>query len=179
MTKEIWKDIPGYEGLYQVSNIGRIKRLESTVMQWNPQLQKKVPVVYKKRYLNFETTRGYNRATLSKDNKQQRFQVHRLVAEAFVPNPDNKPCVNHINHIRIDNRADNLEWVTYKENEAAKGKFNNKPFKAIDPEGNETIWYVQLECARQLKLSRHGIRLCLNGTQESCRGYTFSYINAQ
>lgn len=176
MTKEQWKDINGYGGLYQVSNLGRVKRSEKTVYQWNHQLQKEIPIVYPKRYLKFDLSKGYNRVTLSKDNKQERFQVHRLVAEHFIPNTENKPCINHINHIRIDNRVNNLEWVTHLENEAAKAVNKNKPFKAIHPDGTESKWYVQLECARKLGLSRIGIWHCLNGYQTHHRGYKFSYI---
>lgn len=98
--EEIWKDIPGYEGLYQVSNLGNVKSL------------------YNNRLLKLcwrNTKKEYKAVYLSKKTKKT-FFVHRLVAIAFIPNPDNKPCVDHINGDRLDNRVDNLKWVTNKEN---------------------------------------------------------------
>jgi len=177
MTKEQWKDIQGYNGLYQVSSIGRVKRVEREVMQFNHQLQKEIPIKYPKKYLKFDLSKGYNRVTLSKENNQKRFLVHRLVAEYFLPNPEDKPHIHHINHHREDNRVENLMWVTPRENEFHKHKANNMPFKAVDPEGNETVWYVQMNCARTLGLNKNGIFRCLHGEVESYRGYKFSYIN--
>ena len=94
---EIWKDIKGYEGLYQVSSLGRVKSLKNG------------------EYKIMKTAKdacGYPHLTLL--NKSHR--VHRLVAEAFIPNPDNKPCVDHINTIRDDNRVENLRWCSHREN---------------------------------------------------------------
>ena len=113
---EIWKDIKGYEGLYQVSNQGRVKSLaryvqNHTKMQF---LQEKIkePSERKKK----EGKQGYLVLQLYKENKSKNYYVHRLVAEAFVANPNNKRTVNHINGDKHDNRAINLEWNTYAEN---------------------------------------------------------------
>ena len=101
---EEWRDIEGYEGLYQVSNKGRVKSLK-----YNKTKKEKV--------LKFGTNRyGYKYVVLSKDNTPKLKKVYRLVAEAFIPNPDNKPCIDHCNTIRTDDRVCNLRWCTYKEN---------------------------------------------------------------
>ena len=96
--EEVWKDIKGYEGLYQVSNMGRVRNSKGCIM---------------KQAVN---DKGYLRIRLSKDGKKSHFRVHRLVAETFIPNPDNKAEVNHISCMKSDNRASNLEWVSSEEN---------------------------------------------------------------
>ena len=101
MNKEIWKDIPGYEGLYQASNLGRIKKIwktKETIMK--PSLQKE----------------GYLRIGLVKNSKRKSYQVHRLIALCFIDNIYNKKYVNHIDGNKQNNNADNLEWVTASEN---------------------------------------------------------------
>lgn len=109
---EIWKDIKDYEGLYQVSNLGRVKSLDHYVKHPKGSLR-----LIKERILKpFLQKTGYLIVTLSKNNIKTSYNVHRLVAEAFVYNPYNKMCINHLNKNRTDNRADNLEWCTYKEN---------------------------------------------------------------
>lgn len=114
--KEVWKDIVGYEGLYQVSNLGRIKSLERYVQNHDAvqfhEEQIKCACERKRK----DGNQGYLVLQLYKNNKPKNCYVHRLVAEAFIPNPKNKPTVNHINGNKHDNRAENLEWSTYKEN---------------------------------------------------------------
>ena len=100
--EEVWKDVVGYEGLYQVSTIGRIK---STI---NGYERISVGVLDK--------STGYKRFSLHKEGKTKKVYIHRLVAESFIPNFYNKPEVDHINTVRIDNRVENLRWVTRKEN---------------------------------------------------------------
>jgi hypothetical protein len=124
---EIWKDIKGYEGLYQVSNYGIVKRLESIVKYSNGYNCK-----HKERFLKFDRSkknkRGnyYLRVTLSKKNKQKRFSVHQLVAIHFIQNEENKTCVNHKDGNPENNTIKNLEWCTHSENERHSYDILNK-----------------------------------------------------
>lgn len=106
---EIWKDIKGYEGLYQVSNLGRVKSL---LFRNNITAKKReTPLIMK-----FTKRSGYYNIVLRNEKGRKSFQIHRLVAQTFIPNPNNKPFVNHINFNRLDNNINNLEWCTQKEN---------------------------------------------------------------
>lgn len=107
--KEIWKPIRGYENLYEVSNLGRVKALERYV-QNNGGAQKRHEMILK------QSGKFHFGVTLCKDGKTKRKTVHRLVAEAFIPNPENKPVVDHIDTNPKNNRVDNLRWVTIQEN---------------------------------------------------------------
>lgn len=110
---ETWKDIKGFEGLYQVSNLGRIKRVERVIVNTRKQRR-----VLREQIMEPKTNgaEGYLRVGLRKDGKQTFHAVHRLVAFAFIKNPEGKPQVNHINENRSDNRVENLEWITCYEN---------------------------------------------------------------
>ena len=105
--EEIWKDIKGYEGRYQISNFGRVKSLIYP--------KEKIMNIYNFRR-DGEKGKGYWRVRLIKNSSYKYFFVHRLVAEAFIPNPNNYATVNHINGIKTDNRIDNLELCSLKEN---------------------------------------------------------------
>lgn len=109
---EVWKDIEGYEGLYQVSTCGNIKSLAKPRKNGNGRSYIQKEKLLKQSF----TTTGYKKVELYKDGKRKSFKVHRLVAIAFIPNPDNKPEVNHIDGNKINNNIDNLEWVTSSEN---------------------------------------------------------------
>lgn len=124
--QEIWKDIDGYEGYYQISNLGRVKSLSRKIYKSNGEFYRtktekiKVP----------KTTKdGYNAITLSVNCKNKTFSIHSLVANAFIVKPNSKDFleINHIDANRKNNNVDNLEWVTHKENVAhsvALGNYN-------------------------------------------------------
>ena len=111
IMKEIWKDIPGYENIYQISNLGRIKSLDRIIICKNKKNIKRGKIL-KVEIVN----NGYERIQLHKNNKCKRYKMHRLVAQAFISNPEKKPYVNHKNGIKNDNRVINLEWCTQSEN---------------------------------------------------------------
>ena len=106
--EEIWRNIEGYEGLYQVSNIGRVRSLD----RYDNRGRKRKGQIKKGSVNKY----GYLLIGLKKNGKQKTYGVHRLVASAFIPNPENKPHIDHMNTIRDDNRVVNLRWVTPSEN---------------------------------------------------------------
>ena len=109
-----WRAVAGYEGLYEVSSYGDVKSLGRTVARSGGQGPLRVNEKVRKAHV---TAKGYLRMTLSSDSTDRHFMVHRLVAEAFIPNPEVKPEVNHRNGDKRDNRVTNLEWVTSSENQ--------------------------------------------------------------
>jgi len=107
---EIWKDIEWYEWLYQVSNLWNVKSLPKKWSWW-----------HNWKILKWKVERnGYNRICLRKKSNNVYYLIHRLVWFSFIYNPENKKCINHKNWIRNDNRVENLEWVTHKENNLYK-----------------------------------------------------------
>lgn len=112
--EEVWKQILGYENMYEVSNQGRIRSLPRYVKD----IKKKRTRFFKGRFINlsYDSNTGYFKVQLSKDNVKNKVFVHRLVASAFIPNPENKPTVNHKDGVKINNYIDNIEWCTYSEN---------------------------------------------------------------
>lgn len=122
MSKEIWKDIRGFKGFYQASNNGNIKRLRRKVNVWFGKRTARERIM-----TNSVGGWGYVQIELCKNNVITKIKVHRIVAKLFIPNPKNKPCVNHKNGIKTDNRDENLEWVTYFENNDHAIKNNLRP----------------------------------------------------
>lgn len=120
--EEIWKYVKGYEGLYLISNLGRVKNLQKYYIRKNIKIPKK--------QCELKTCKGkvgYIVTDLNKNNKRKTKYIHRLVAEAFIPNPENKPCVNHKDGNKLNNKISNLEWVTYSENNKHAWDNNLKP----------------------------------------------------
>ncbi len=129
VKNEIWELHPNYIG-YSISNFGRVKSLKRKILTKKGILftvnEKIISLI-----VNSQT--GYPACRIWLNNKSKNCTVHRLVAETFIPNPDNKPSVNHINSIRTDNRVENLEWCTYSENSKHSYDFGNrKSIKGIN-----------------------------------------------
>ena len=174
MDKEIWKPIKGFEGLYEVSNMGRVRSLDR---EWETAPNH---LIHKKGQIIIQTKmyRGYLQVHLSKARVSKTFRSHRLVAEAFVPNPYNKPHVNHKDGNKINNCADNLEWVTPSENQihsrdVLNRKYYGKPVVCV--ETGETFENAA-EAARQkgMKTYNHICSCCI-GKRERTGGYHWKY----
>lgn len=190
--EEIWKPIKGYEGLYEVSSLARVRSLDRNVKS-KASLSGYSKV--KGRILSQGVaSNGYCMVALYRDKEQKCRTVHSLIADAFIPNPSNFPCINHINGIRTDNRIENLEWVTYSENNyhavrelgrAApwKGKFgkDNPHSKAVQQftmDGELIAEYVSAkDAARKLKTSQGRISDCCRGEKAHHLGFKWKYID--
>ena len=118
MQTEIWKSVKNYEGLYEVSNLGRVRSLERKFERVHPKYNDVIQQIsYKSNLVKFHlTSQGYCRIGIYKDGVKKNHLVHRLVADAFIDNTENKEQVNHINGVKCDNSLPNLEWCTNKEN---------------------------------------------------------------
>lgn len=115
MPEEVWKDVPGYVGYYQVSNLGRVRGLPRVVARGRGFLRIKGKIL-----VPHENNTGRLVVQLSRDGRLARWLVHRMVAIAFLPNPCNFPQINHLNGDPKDNRLDNLEWCNQSRNELHK-----------------------------------------------------------
>lgn len=181
---EVWKPIPEYEGLYEVSNMGRVRSLFR----------------YKKILKPSPNWNGYATVELWKDHKRKRITIHRLVATCFCENPENKPFVNHLDETKTNNRADNLEWVTHIENcnygtaiarrlehtdyrnrrysvEARERQLLavSKPITQYTKDGKFIrAWASASECSKETGMSISGIRSVVNGKRNSIFGFVFT-----
>lgn len=191
---EIWKDIIGYEGIYQVSNLGRVKRLARDIVQPNPNPASTDVCVQHidERILTARPTRnGYPLILLrgSVDGKRRGFSVHRLVAEAFIPNPDNLPQVNHKNEVKTDNRVENLEWCTNHYNmhyrDIQQRIYKGQHFKPVDvytKDGKFLKHYDSLvEAAKATGVATGVVSWICQGItrngvkRQTAKGYRFKY----
>ena len=180
--QEIWKDIKGYEGLYQVSNLGRVKSLR----RWAGN-QYSNKFIKREKILKHSTEKGgYYHYTLRKDGKETKGREHRLVAEAFIPNPNNYPCINHKDENIKNNNVNNLEWCTYKyNNNYGKHKErqvkSHKPFKKTivlqyNLKGNFIKeWDSIKEAEDYYKTSKNTISQCCKGLQKTAGGFVWRY----
>lgn len=131
--KEIWKDVIGFEGFYQVSNLGRVKRLSREIWK-NGKVWYTCKEIILKTYIN----KGYEYVWLGSGNSKTLCKMHRLVATHFIPNPDNLPLVNHKDENPSNNCVDNLEWCTHKYNMnygtliERKKHYNNKSVLCVE-----------------------------------------------
>ena len=171
MSAEIWKPVVGYEGLYEVSNLGRVKSLPRKDSKGGIKSQR-------------ETIWGYLLCQLWKDGKGKNHSVHRLVAEAFIPNPEVKQTVNHIDCNKHNNRADNLEWATQSENVRHSVKLGHyessgarsKPIIQRERNGYfENRFKSMQEAARITGVPAANIWKCCNGKLKSAGGYLWRY----
>lgn len=164
---EIWKDIKDYEGLYQVSNLGRVKSNNKILKQ---SVDKRGYIVYCL----------YNKKPCVK-------KAHRLVAEAFIPNPKNLPQVNHKDENKKNNNTDNLEWCDNKYNsqygtrgERISKKLSivlRKPIIQIKDNNIIKVWSSAKEVEEQLNIKRSNICKCLKGERKTAGGYIWKYEN--
>lgn len=162
-SKEVWKTIDGFEN-YQVSNFGRVKSFA-----------KKTPKILT---TNANDGIGYVRVQLYKNKQRAFFRIHRLVAMAFIPNPENKPEINHKNGIKKDNRVENLEWATYSENENHARKYLDKKSYTRKIQCVETgVVYESLtQAAKQLGTAVNCIHRALNNKRKTYKKLHWRYL---
>ena len=175
MIKEVWKDIPGYEGLYQVSNLGRVKSLVRK--------GKKEEII-----LRQVCNRGYLQVRLAKNSISKTYKVHRLVAQAFIPNPHNYPMINHKDEDKTNNCVWNLEWCNNSYNQLygtlpEKKRILNTnhpsksvPVKQFTLEGKLIAKYPsQSEAARKTGIPQSCIYNNCAGKTKITHNYIFTY----
>ena len=177
---EVFREITGYEGFYQVSNLGNVRSVERTA---NVRFGKRV---IKGCILKQKTnTYGYLFVSLSKENKVKHHLIHRLVAQAFIPNPDNLPEINHKDENITNNNVNNLEWCNRSYNinygtrntRCAKTQLNrcdiSKPVLCIE---TGIVYPSACEAARSLNICKTSIRKCCNGLYTKAGGYHWKSI---
>jgi hypothetical protein len=169
LLNEVWKDIPDYEDIYQVSNKGRIKSLARIVGN----CKRKDKIIIPK-----DNGTGYYKVNLYKNGKHKNYYVHKLVASVFINNESNKPCINHKDYNRKNNNVENLEWVTYKENnnysccsEHAALK-NSLRVLVVDLDNNPIKMFASIhQCGRYFNVDASHISGIIHNNYIFCKQY--------
>lgn len=180
MLQESWKDIAGYEGLYRVSDIGNLMRYEKLVTSG---VKNRAIKIYPEDILiQTITKQGYKRVRLNKNGKVKNFLIHRLVAMAFIPNPDKKLYVNHINGVKDDNMVENLEWCSSSENQAhayqtglktiTKKMDRSRPVRCLT---NGLLFPSVVKAAVELNVRSSGITQVCRGFIKNTKNLVFRY----
>lgn len=176
---ETWKDVVGFEGLYLVSNKGRVKSLRRSITKTN-KWGSFSDFVYPERILKAAFRKGYRCVNLSFNGKTTDKRIARLVAEAFIPNPERLPEVNHKNGICFEDNEDNLEWLTHADNMRHSWQ-NLRSFdsykKSIQARryGEKTLVFSSIAEAARKGFCRTSIFSCLRGEQKRHKNYKWSY----
>lgn len=185
MRKEVFKDVFNYEGLYQISNYGRVKSLERKSIFYCGLRKEYLKRRVKEKFLSFnKSNNGYIQVCLTKNGKCKTFILHRLVAQAFIPNPENKPQINHIDGNKENNCVDNLEWCDASENMQHASKTGllksnvKRSVNQYDLNGNFiTTWdsITDFLKAKGLNIKSSNITSCCRGNKKSAYGYKWKY----
>jgi len=171
--KEIWKDIEGYEGLYQVSNLGRVRSLDR--VDTNKHYRKGRVIAYSMSSSGL----GYRQVSLWRDGKRDNRLVHRLVASTFLDNHDNLPQVNHKDECKENNTVSNLEWcsarynVMYATRNERMAKTEGSPVYVIANSGHRYFFMSVKMASELLGLDRRAMHRCLKDKHKHHHGYTF------
>ena len=179
LDSEVWKGIKGYEGIYQVSSLGRVKSLKR---KSRVNINSHSDMILKSYVGSF----GYLITQLTLGKQRHTIRVHRLVATTFISNPLNLREVNHIDENKLNNCANNLEWCdrTYNVNYGSRGKKQSEtsgtPILAIRISDGKIKQFCSIRaCARYLNRNHSNISACLNGTQNTCNGYKIELLRAK
>ena len=181
--QEEWRDVVGYEGYYQVSNLGNVKRMTSVVRSCLKHLNGFKTV--KEHNMKLNLTNKYLSVCLHKNGVLKYKRVHRLVAEAFIPNPQNLEQINHKDENKLNNCADNLEWCSCKYNQnygTRKEKREHsqvKEIQKIDPNTNKVLetYFSLMNAAKMNGLSFRAISRCATGKSKTSGGFIWKYTN--
>ena len=170
---EIWKDYKDYEGLYQASNLGIMRSLDRWVSSKNGSMQ-----FIKGRILKLlNHNAGYLSANLWKNNKVKTYLVHRIIAEVFLPNPNNYKEVNHKDEDKTNNIVENLEWcdAKYNSNYGTRNERLSKSVLQYDLEGNFIKeWKSTMECCRN-GYNQGAVAACCQGKRKTHKGFIWKY----